>query len=185
MTTMDLRSSRRSFVRTSSGLVLLATPWGAFAQPAPQPPTAPQQTAPPPSGAPRPRPDPLAPALVQEFVRTAHTDVGATKTMLAEQPSLLNATWDWGGGDFETGIGGAGHMGNREIAEYLIGQGARLDIFVAAMLGRMEIVKAMVVAWPGLLQSKGPHGISVLRHAKAGGEGSAPVLEYLTSLGAV
>ena len=62
-----------------------------------------------------------------------------TKALLAEQPSLLNATWDWGGGDFETGLGGAGHMGNREIAEFLIGQGARLDIFVATMLGRWRL----------------------------------------------
>ena len=37
------------------------------------------------------------------------------------------------------GIGGAGHMGNREIAEFLIGQGARFDIFVAAMLGRIDV----------------------------------------------
>ena len=80
-------------------------------------------------------PDPLAPALVQDFVRKAHADLAGTKALLAEQPALLNATWDWGGGDFEMGIGGAGHMGNREIAEFLIGQGARLDIFVAAMLG--------------------------------------------------
>ena len=81
-----------------------------------------------------------------------------TKALLAEQPSLLNATWDWGGGDFEMGIGGAGHMGNREIAEYLISQGGRFDIFVAAMLGKLEIVRSLLAAWPALLNSKGPHG---------------------------
>ena len=129
------------------------------------------------------RPDPIVPAAVQEFVRKAHADLPATKALLAEQPSLLNATWDWGGGDFETGLGGAGHMGNREIAEFLIGQGARLDIFVATMLGRLEIVRAMLTAWPGLLHSKGPHGITLLRHARAGGEAAKPVEEYLLSLG--
>jgi hypothetical protein len=163
---------RRFITDTATGLVLISTPWTLFAQASP-----PQQDIP-------KRPDPLAPATVNEFVRKAHGDLAATKAMLAEQPSLLNATWDWGGGDFETGLGGAGHMGNRDIAEFLIGQGARLDIFVAAMLGRLDIVRALLSAWPGLLQSKGPHGIPLLRHARAGGEPAKPVVDYLVSLGA-
>lgn len=130
------------------------------------------------------RPPALVPTLVNDFVRKAHTDLSATRAMLTEHPALLNATWDWGGGDFETGLGGAGHMGNRDIAEFLIGQGARLDVFVAAMLGKMDIVRALLTAWPGLLQSKGPHGISLLRHARAGGEPSKQVVDYLQSLGA-
>jgi hypothetical protein len=129
------------------------------------------------------RPDPLAPALVREFVGKAHGDLAATKSLLAETPGLLNATWDWGGGDFEMGIGGAGHMGNREIAEFLIGQGGRMDIFVAAMLGRLDIVKAMLAAYPGLLQSKGPHGITLMTHAKKGGAPSEPVVAFLESQG--
>jgi hypothetical protein len=169
--------TRRTFVsRTATGLVLVSTPLGVFAQSSSAPP-APAQSVP-------KRPDPLAPAMVNEFVRKAHADLAGTKGLLAEQPGLLNATWDWGGGDFETGLGGAGHMGNREIAEFLIGQGARLDIFVASMLGRLEIVRALLTAWPALLQSKGPHGISLLRHARAGGDAAQPVAEYLASLGA-
>src|SRR5687768_14854320 len=169
---MTINITRRNFVtRTATGLVLV-TPFGAFAQS-----SAPQQPVP-------KRPDPLAPAVVEEFVRKAHADLPATKALLAERPALLNATWDWGGGDFETGLGGAGHMGNREIAEFLIAQGARLDIFVATMLGRMEIVRAMLSAWPGLVNSKGPHGITLLRHARAGGEAAKPVEQYLLSLGA-
>jgi hypothetical protein len=164
--------TRRSFVTCSAMGLVVGTPLGVFAQT-----TAPQQPVP-------NRPDPLAPAVVNEFVRKAHADLAATKAMLAEQPTLLNATWDWGGGDFETGLGGAGHMGNREIAEFLIGQGARLDIFVASMLGRLDIVRAMLGAWPQLLQSKGPHGITLMRHAKAGGEQAKAVVDYLESLGA-
>ncbi|MGH9346379.1 MAG: ankyrin repeat domain-containing protein [Vicinamibacterales bacterium] len=129
------------------------------------------------------RPDPLAPALVNEFVRKAHSDFPATKALLAETPSLLNATWDWGGGDFEMGIGGAGHMGNREIAEFLISQGGRMDIFVAAMLGELDIVKAMLAAYPGLLHSKGPHGIPLMAHAKKGGTPAEPVVAFLESQG--
>ena len=129
------------------------------------------------------RPDPLPPALVQEFVRKAHADLPGTKAMLAEQPALLNATWDWGGGDFEMGIGGAGHMGNREIAEFLIGEGARVDIFVAAMLGKLDIVKAMITAYPRLLHSKGPHGIPLMAHAKKGGAPARPVVAFLEAQG--
>ena len=162
--------SRRHFVtRTAGGMVLVATPRGVFAQ---APKAVPE------------RPPAIAAAMVQEFVRKAHADLPATKAMLAEQPELLNATWDWGGGDFEMGIGGAGHMGNREIAEFLIGQGARLDVFVAAMLGKLDIVRAMLTAWPGLVQSKGPHGITLMRHARAGGEPAKAVADYLESIGA-
>lgn len=166
---MSFRLSRRSFVAAGGGFVLLTGPAGAYAQITP---------------APARRPDPLASSLVREFVGKAHGDLAATKALLAEQPGLLNATWDWGGGDFETGLGGAGHMGHREIAEYLIGQGARLDIFVAAMLGRLDIVRAMLAAWPTLIQGKGPHGISLLRHARAGKKASVEVAEYLAALGA-
>jgi hypothetical protein len=130
------------------------------------------------------RPPALAPELVRDFVQKAHADLAATQSMLAEQPALLNATWDWGGGDFETAIGGAGHMGNREIAEFLISQGARFDIFVAAMLGQINIVRSAIDALPKLVHSKGPHGIPLLRHARAGGDAAASVVEYLVSKGA-
>jgi hypothetical protein len=171
--------NRRRFVtRTLGGVILVSSPVGVFAQIA----QAPQQQ---PTQQPVPeRPPALAAAMVQDFVRKAHADFAGTKTLLAEQPALLNATWDWGGGDFEMGIGGAGHMGNREIAEFLIGQGARLDVFVAAMLGKLDIVRAMLTAWPGLLNSKGPHGIPLMRHARAGGEPAKAVVDYLQSLGA-
>lgn len=129
------------------------------------------------------RPDPLPPTLVREFVGKAHGDLAATKSLLSETPGLLNATWDWGGGDFEMGIGGAGHMGNREIAEFLISQGGRMDIFVAAMLGQLDIVKAMLAAYPGLLQSKGPHGITLMTHAKKGGAPAEPVVAFLEAQG--
>ena len=169
--------STRRFVltRTVTGIfAALAAP--AFAQtPPPQTPASQPQV--------RERPPALAPTLVEEFVRKAHGDLSATRTLLAETPGLLNATWDWGGGDFEMGIGGAGHMGNREIAEFLISQGGRMDIFVAAMLGKLDIVKAMLAAYPGLLTSKGPHGIPLMTHAKKGGAPAEPVVAFLESQG--
>ncbi|MBM3814081.1 MAG: ankyrin repeat domain-containing protein [Acidimicrobiia bacterium] len=124
----------------------------------------------------------MEPNLVKEFVSAAHAKLERTEEMLKQQPSLLNATWDWGGGDFETGLGGASHMGNREIAQLLIGKGARMDIFAAAMLGRLEIVHGMCEAFPGIHTSLGPHGITLLTHARKGGEPALEVAKYLESL---
>jgi hypothetical protein len=51
------------------------------------------------------------------------------------------------------------------------------------MLGHLEVVKAFVAAQPGVQRIRGPHGISLLSHAKAGGEASRPIFEFLQSLG--
>ncbi len=129
------------------------------------------------------RPPALPAELVQDFVRAGHGDLNKTKAMLEAEPGLLNATWDWGGGDFESALEGAGHMGRRDIAEFLISKGSRANIFCVAMLGQLELVKAMLDANPGLKQAKGPHGISLATHATKGGEAAKPVLDYLAGLG--
>jgi hypothetical protein len=128
------------------------------------------------------RPPALAGPLVKEFVIAGHGNLDKTKAMLAENPKLLNATWDWGAGDFETALGGASHMGNREIAAFLLDQGARMDLFTAAMLGRLDIVQAAVSAFPNIHRSLGPHGITMVRHAEKGGEHAEAVVKYLRSL---
>jgi hypothetical protein len=130
------------------------------------------------------RPAPLSPDLVLDFVKSAHHDLNHVKELLEKESHLLNATWDWGKGDFESAIGAAGHMGLVDMAEYLISKGARMDLFVATMLGKLEIVKATLVAYPDLKFSKGPHGIPLLVHAEKGGEKAKPVLDYLKSIGA-
>ncbi len=119
--------------------------------------------------------------LVQEFVSVAHSDLNRVKELLAQEPALVNATWDWGGGDFETALGAAGHMGRKDIAGFLLANGARIDIFVAAMLGKLEIVKAALTAYPEAINTPGPHGIPLIAHAKAGGEEAKAVLEFLES----
>ena len=120
--------------------------------------------------------------LVQEFVGKAHGDLSRVKELLAQESGLVNATWDWGGGDFETALGAAAHMGRKDIAEFLLENGARLDLFAAAMLGKLEIVKAALTEYPGAMNTPGPHGIPLIAHAKAGGEDAKVVLEYLESL---
>ena len=124
----------------------------------------------------------LETTIVEEFVIKAHGDLERVKEMLAQEPGLVNATWDWGGGDFETALGAAGHMGRKDIANYLLEHGARLDIFVAAMLGKLEIVKAALSIYPKAKDIPGPHGIPLIAHAEAGGEDAKAVLEFLTSI---
>src|SRR5262245_18679108 len=121
----------------------------------------------------------LETGLVQEFVGKAHGDLERVKELLAEEPALVKATWDWGGGDFETALGAASHMGRKDIANFLLQNGARLDIFAAAMLGKLEIVRAALTAYPEAVNTPGPHGIPLSAHAEAGGEDAADVLKYL------
>ena len=115
------------------------------------------------------RPPALDPDAVREFVVAGHGDIDAVRAALDGEPALLNACWDWGGGDFETALGGAAHMGRREIAELLLGRGARLDVFAAAMLGMEDVVRAVLAADPAARDSLGPHGIPLIAHARAGG----------------
>jgi hypothetical protein len=116
---------------------------------------------------------------VHAMVANAHGDIDFVRTALAEDATLANAAWDWGDGDWETALGAAGHMGRRDIAELLLAHGARLDLFVAAMLGELEIVAAILAAHPAMREANGLHGISLLRHAEAGDEQAQAVVELL------
>jgi hypothetical protein len=179
-------TNRRRFLTLSVGATGLVLCPGTmlFAQVTAEKPVSstPAQAASTPAAATQPpRPDPLKPELVKEFVIAAHVDLDKTKALLTETPALLNATWDWGGGDFEMAIGGAGHMGRRDIALFLISQGGRFDLFVAAMLGRLDVVKPMLTAFPYLAASRGPHGIPLMVHAQKGGQEAAEVAAFLES----
>lgn len=137
----------------------------------------------PPKPASPPKPPRIADDLVRDFVAAGHNDLVKVKAMLAEQPNLLYATWDWGGGDFETALEGAGHVGDSEIAEFLIGQGARPNLFVLTMLGKTALVKQALEDFPSLLNAKGPHGFTLLHHAKRGGDQAAELYAFLESKG--
>ena len=127
---------------------------------------------------------PAQPAeLVREAVTVAHFDLKRVRELVEAHPSLAIAGWDWGFGDWETPLGAASHMGNRPIAEYLISKGAPTSLYSAAMLGHLDVIKALVGAQPGIQRIRGPHSISVLAHARMGGEAARAVLEFLQSLG--
>ncbi len=128
------------------------------------------------------QPDVLDPKVVQAFVGSAHGDLAAVRELLAEEPAVVNAAWDWGAGDWETGLGAAAHMGRRDIALFLIEHGARMDLFAAAMLGDAEIVRSVLAAYPSMRDALGPHGIPLIEHARAGGDEAREVLELLESI---
>jgi len=121
-------------------------------------------------------------ARVKRFVIAGHVNLLAVKAMLAEEPNLINGAIDWGNGDFETALGGASHMGRRDIAEYLLEHNARMDIFAATMLGKTDIVKAAVAVFPNIVHVPGPHGIPLIVHAEKGGPPAKAVLEFLRPL---
>ena len=73
--------------------------------------------------------------MVQDFVIYAHSDLEMVKKLYDKNPALLNGTMDWGNGDWETALGGASHLGRKDIVKFLLSKGARMDIFCAAMMG--------------------------------------------------
>jgi hypothetical protein len=122
--------------------------------------------------------------VVKEFVGVCHKDPVRVKEMIENDHLLLHVSYDWGGGDYESGIEAAGHVGNKDIASYLLSKGARYNIYLASMLGHVETVKNVLTFNPGLLNSKGPHGFTMLHHARKGGPDAKAVEDYLVALGA-
>ena len=122
---------------------------------------------------------PIDPSLVRDFVASSHGDIERVRVLLEEEPALINAAWDWGGGDWETGLGAAAHVGRKDIARLLLAHGARMDIFAAAMLGHFGIVQAMLEVVPEARNWRGPHGIPLLKHAEAGGADAVAVVALL------
>jgi hypothetical protein len=180
--------SRRSFVPLAAGLALGATTTmqadDKARTPAPAGPTeAPfERDYPAPGFKPGWKKPQVNRLLVQDFVIYAHSDLPMTKKLLEKEPAVLNAFMDWGGGDWESALGGASHMGRRDIVSFLLEKGARIDIFCAAMMGQLDAVKAFLTLEPKLIEAKGPHGFSLHFHAQVGGPEAGKVLDYLQSV---
>lgn len=116
--------------------------------------------------------------LVAQFVGNAHGNLDVVKQLLREHPELLNAVWE---AVNETAIQAATQTGQREIAEFLISQGAPIDICTAAMLGDVKRVDAMLQADASLAHAKGSHDYPVLYHACL--SGNPDIAELLQQYG--
>jgi hypothetical protein len=131
----------------------------------------------------QPTPEPYKTEWVKEFVIAGHGDLPKVQSMLKDRPNLVFSKFDWGNGDFEAAIEGAGHVGNKEIAHALIEAGSRVTLYVLAMLGRTDLVKPVLEAYPSLIFANGPHGFTLLHHAKAGGKEGEELADYLQGKG--
>jgi len=118
---------------------------------------------------------------IREFVIAGHSNLEKVKTLLAELPGLLNVAQPWSESDHETALQGAAHVGNVAIAEYLLAQGAPLDICTAAMLGRQAAVERFVQSDANALQATGGHGIPLLTHASL--SGNVALVQWLVQQG--
>jgi hypothetical protein len=181
--------SRRVFTGVSTGIVLGAASQGTNADDKPVTDAAPRPieaaferdyTAP--GFKPSWKKPQINRLFVQDFVIYAHSDLEMTKKLLDKEPAVLNAFMDWGAGDWESGLGDASHMGRRDIVEFLLERGARIDIFCAAMMGQLDAVRAFLTLQPRLIDAKGPHGFSLHFHAQVGDKQSEDVLDYLQSI---
>lgn len=110
--------------------------------------------------------DPLDQELVSQFVGNAHGNLPVVKQMLRDNPALLGAVWE----QFdETALQAATQTGARDVAEYLISQGAPMEITTAAMLGDEIRVEGFLRNDVSLANAKGSHGIPVMYYAAMSG----------------
>jgi ankyrin repeat protein len=115
-------------------------------------------------------------------VLAGHGNLARVQEMLAAAPALLNTPYEWRANDRETALQAAAHVGNRAIAEYLLAQGAPLDICTAAMLGRQADVQRFVSDDPAQIDATGAHGIALLTHAALSGD--VALVQWLIAHGA-
>ena len=120
------------------------------------------------NASPSPENELFDPEEIRELVFAAHKDLDETRKIIEAKPLLLNCANQAKKGDFETAVGGASHMGRKDIADLLVSKGARLDIFNFAFLGYTDLVIQLITDFPQLLKAPGPHGFTLLHHAKVG-----------------
>src|SRR5205807_7268991 len=83
----------------------------------------------------------LLASRTSEFYTLSLHDALPISKLLDKEPALVNSFMDWGGGDWESGLGAASHMGNRDMAMLLLERGARMDVFCAVMMGQLDAVR--------------------------------------------
>lgn len=121
---------------------------------------------------------PLTQEQIRNFVLPAHGNLEVVKQMLAKEPRLLNEKYiEYD----ETALEAASHVGNRPIAEFLLAQGAPMNLYTAAMFGLVEDVTRFLDESPELVNGNGVHSISLLFHAAL--SGNVELVEMLVARG--
>lgn len=159
------QEGRRAVVKSSIfGLLAVSLPNVIYADTALRK-TGGRPTVPPEPGSHFPNIDP---EIVSTVVGASHFNLDKVRELVDKRPELARATWEWQFGDWESAIGAASHVGRRDIVHYLMDKGARPSLFTFAMLGAYGVVKSAIEFRPGIQKTMGPHGISLLQHAKVG-----------------
>ena len=83
---------------------------------------------------------------VKDFVEAAHGDLPKVRQMLQDEPQLLEMP-----NGNETALGAACQMRRSDIVEYLLEQGATINISAACVLGLTEHVAKLLAQDPALL----------------------------------
>jgi ankyrin repeat protein len=102
---------------------------------------------------------------IREFVIAGHGNLEKVRQMLAENPKLLNASYRWNENDTETAVQAAAQVGSANVAQFLLKQGAPLEICTATMLGMRDEVERRLNNDPQNANATGAHGIPLLPHA--------------------
>jgi ankyrin repeat protein len=102
---------------------------------------------------------------IDQFVGAAHGNFALVKDLLARHPELLNAR----SSDDETAIQAASHTGQKQIVEYLLQEGAPLDVCAAALLGRTEELRRLIAVDKSLVKATGSHNIPLMFYVGCGG----------------
>lgn len=103
-------------------------------------------------------------AQVKDFVEAAHGDLPKVQRMLEEEPQLLEMP-----NGSETALGAACQMRRVDIIQYLLEQGAKMNISAACVLGLTERVTDFLAHDPLLLnkgdkQSHNKHPVYFAEH---------------------
>lgn len=106
---------------------------------------------------------------IREFVIAAHSDLEKVKSVYADHPELIDEAIEWRPGQTESALQAAAHTGRREIAEFLLDNGAKPNMVAYAMLGDDDKFNAMLAENPDHIHEIGAHNFSLMFHAALGG----------------
>jgi len=130
------------------------------------------------------RPAPIDLDLVKDWIGKAHQrKIEPMTELLTREPGLIQSSWDWGSGDWESAMQAAAHTGSRDMALFLIDRGARVDLFAATMLGELGLLKTSIETFSGAIHVRGAHGIPLLSHAVAGETPARKIVDFLLARG--
>lgn len=127
-----------------------------------------------------PLPENITQEEANQFILICHIeDLDPVKKWIFEKPEIVNV---YNSDLHETALGAAGHMGRSVIAEYLLKNGAELELATAAMLGMKDTVTEWLEKDSSLAHSGGAHNIPVAFHAAMSGD--TEIMQMLWESGA-